>query len=329
MDLVCPFCYVKFREKEILHRCENPNDQSCPKENDDDLARYFGAGSFNAKHIVQSSHKGKSLFSSIVSSVFSKQANKLACDVCHRPTSKKICPGCHNQIPTYFYQAESHIISVVGARSSGKTHYITILLNELKRKGNKVGLRMYSQDVGEHRQQVTSIRYKNVYKRPLIDELTELPQTQENAKDLYPLIYEICSDKYGNAKRKVIYLVFYDTAGENFKDEYELKKVANYISNSSGVIFLIDTFQIPAVHSYLKKNGLNIPQTQTGFTDVLDRIKSLFEQEGHIDRAGGATSIPVAVTLSKFDEVLNNNLMSTIQRRNRRDQQDHQIQFVK
>ena len=299
MKLTCPFCYNNFDSSKIKYRCENYNDSICPKEDDPKLAQYFGQKVYLTKRIIKSTPKsGPKL------GLFRKSRKSINCHHCKKPSSKRVCPECHNQLPNFFHQAESHIISIIGARNSGKTHYITVLINELVRRGHLLKLSTIPQDVGENRNEVTSIRYKNTYKRPLIDDLKELPQTQENAKDLYPLIYEILSNQKTLTKKKVLYLTFYDTAGENFRDEQEIQKLANYVSNSSGVIFLIDTFQIPAVKRHLKQKGVNLPDFNTNYYDVLYKIINLFEKEGYIAKAGSKARIPMAVTLSKFDSVI-------------------------
>ncbi|MEL6867375.1 MAG: hypothetical protein AAFP19_23315, partial [Bacteroidota bacterium] len=269
---------------------------------------YFGRSTFMAKRIIKQAPPsfGRRLMSRLM-----KQGNtKVNCDQCHKPSNKRLCPRCHNQLPTFFHQEQSHIISIIGARNSGKTHYITVLINELLRRGHLLKISTIPQDVGEDRREVTSIRYKRDYKGPLLDQQQELVQTQAS-KDLYPLIYEIASSgEQSFGKKRVLYLAFYDTAGENFRDDEEIRKMANYVSNSSGVIFLLDTFQIPIVKKHLKGKGLQIPDLSTDYHDVLYKVLNRFGREGHITQAGRKNKIPTAITLSKFDEVLRHNLLS-------------------
>ena len=136
----------------------------------------------------------------------------------------EFAPKCHNELPTFFHKADSHIISIIGARASGKTHYITVLIHELLNLGYKLDISTIPQDVGEDRSQITSKRYQRDYKNPLFDGNKELPKTQKNAQDHYPLIYQIKSGQSGFNKSKALYLVFYDTAGENFKRPARVKE---------------------------------------------------------------------------------------------------------
>ncbi|MCB0567600.1 MAG: hypothetical protein KDD01_24800 [Phaeodactylibacter sp.] len=232
---------------------------------------------------------------------------EVRCDLCSAPSRKRICPRCHNELPTFFHKADSHIISIIGARGSGKTHYITVLINELMKKGYLLDIATIPQDVGEDRRQVTSKRYSDYYKKPLYEGGKELPQTTQD-KDLYPLIYQITSGQKGLGKTKALYLVFYDTAGENFRDAEELRKLASYLLNSSGIIFLLDTFQVPAIKRKLKTNGIDIPDIGIDFQGVFQQLYSLLERRGMM-QLNKRSKTPIALTFSKIDEVIRHNLM--------------------
>ena len=139
---------------------------------------------------------------------------------------------------------------------------------------------------------------------PLIEQGKELQQTQKNAKDIYPLIYEIDSNKKGVLKNKVLYLTFYDTAGENFNDYEELRKLASYLKNSSGIIFLLDTFEIREVRSKISSLGKS---KNINFSDVFNQLENLLKSEGIIKKT---SPVPMALTFSKIDEVIHRNLLN-------------------
>lgn len=299
MKLICPFCYSSFTEKDILFRCESLNEQRCAKENDEKLAHYFGLSNFNAAHVIPAKE------ATLWESLFGKKVpDSMKCNSCSFISHKRICPECHNELPPFFHQAESHIISIVGARNSGKTHYITVLINELLEKGYLLDISTTPQDVGENKNQVTSKRYRNVYQTPLIDQGKELPQTQGNQKDHYPLIYKIVSGQQKWGKNKTLYLTFYDTAGENFNDAFELKRLANYISNSSGIVFLLDVLQIGEVKKELLEKNIRVPKIGARFNDIFYQVVGLLEKNNKIKGAAGQSKIPLAITFSKFDELL-------------------------
>ena len=311
--LTCPFCYERFSRDQIEFRCENTQLSSC-RENDPKLANYFGASNQYAGRVIPNKTWAGTLRSKDISGFLGKLTRmayvpeQVRCDNCNYPSRKRICPKCHNELPTLFHQAESHIISIIGARDSGKTHYITVLINELLQKGHHLDIQTIPQDVGEDRAQITSKRYLEFYKKPLLGRKEQLGQTQKNAKDLYPLVYQISSGQKQFGKTKALYLVFYDTAGENFTDKEELKKLANYVINSSGIIFLLDTFRIPHLNQVLTKKGLTITNVDNTFRDIFGQLHQLLEQYGVL-KLGAKCNIPMAVTFSKIDEVIKNNLL--------------------
>lgn len=312
MAFTCPFCYEKFKREEIQFRCENYNSTSCQEE-DVKLAAYFGQPGRLANHVILDKSLGDILNKKDWWKVFSKTSrlfvvpDEVKCDQCGVPSRKKICPRCHNELPTHFHKADSHIISIIGARQSGKTHYITVLINELLKKGFKLDISTIPQDVGEDRQYVTSRRYQNEYARPLLEQGNELAQTSVQ-KDFYPLIYQITSKQGGFGKTKALYLVFYDTAGENFQDTMELKKLANYVVNSSGMIFLLDTFQVGHIKQSLISKGITVKDSRIDFQGVFQQVYNLLQREGLVS-LNSKSSIPLALTFSKIDEVVRHNLL--------------------
>lgn len=312
MGFTCPYCYEKFNRDEIEFRCESFTSTSCQEE-DPKLATYFGVPKILANRVIPNSTWSDVMNKKSWFKAFRKVSRILAvpdqvkCDRCGGPSRKKICPRCHNELPTYFHKADSHIISVIGARGSGKTHYITVLINQLLKKGYQLDISTIPQDVGEDRSNVTSKRYAEEYKRPLLERGEELTKTSIS-KDLYPLIYQITSSQKAFGKTRALYLVFYDTAGENFHDAIELKKLANYVANSSGIIFLLDTFQVPHIKRQLQTKGMAISDSGIDFQGVFQQVVSLLQRQGLI-KLNSPSPIPIALTFSKIDEVIRNNLM--------------------
>ncbi|MBK8565935.1 MAG: hypothetical protein IPN76_21990 [Saprospiraceae bacterium] len=206
MKYTCPFCYKKFSRDDIEFRCESFTSTAC-KEEDALLATYFGQPRMLANHVIPNRAWSEFLNKKEWWKVFSKTSrvfvvpDEVLCDRCKAPSRKKVCPHCHNELPTYFHKADSHIISVIGARGSGKTHYITVLINELLKKGYKLDISTIPQDVGEDRTQVTSRRYQEYYRRPLLEHGDELTKTSI-AKDLSPWSIKLPVDKRASIKRR-------------------------------------------------------------------------------------------------------------------------------
>ena len=299
--IVCPFCYQKFSKSEIKYRCEN---RSCVQENDPQLAAYFGDLKRKAHHII--SPKSSRPFFNVRKKFLG--VNQMNCDLCNQVSHKKVCPHCHNPLPVNIHRAESHIISIVGARASGKTHFITVLIKELTQNGFYLDLVLRPEDIGEEADQTTTKRYYRDYKNPLFDKGKTLKKTNPGDMDHFPLIYKLSSTQKDFFQNQVIYLAFYDTAGENFTDQNAISKMANYVTNTSGIIFLMDTFQIPTVRQELRNKGVVIQTESTGFMHILQQVDQLFEKLGKI-KFKGNSQLPVALTFSKIDEVIKNGLL--------------------
>lgn len=312
MAFTCPYCYEKFSREEFEFRCESFTSTTCQEE-DPKLATYFGAPGYRANRVIPNKSWRDVMTKKNWFKAFGKVSRMLVvpdqvkCDRCGGPSRKKICPRCHNELPTYFHKAESHIISVIGARGSGKTHYITVLIHQLLKQGYQLDISTIPQDVGEDRTKVTSKRYIEEYKRPLLERGEELTKTTI-ARDLNPLIYQITSSQKGFGKTKALYLVFYDTAGENFHDALELKKLANYVANSSGIIFLLDTFQVPHIKKNLRNKGITISESGIDFQGVFQQVYSLLERQGLV-KLNSPSRVPIALTFSKIDEIIRHKLM--------------------
>ena len=83
------------------------------------------------------------------------------CDKCGHTSYTVICPHCHNMIPKEMVEHKGYIISIIGARSSGKTNYITVLIDQLRKYGSKLGnLGILASTVADERRDCTQVRYQ-------------------------------------------------------------------------------------------------------------------------------------------------------------------------
>jgi hypothetical protein len=123
------------------------------------------------------------------------------------------------------------------------------------------------------------------------------PQTDINAKESrIPLIYEL-----SNPKRQSIYLVFYDTAGENFANIKNIAGNVKFLNESDAVIFLLDTFEVPYVHSKLGLKG----DINLRYNIIVDNVLSHFK-EGDPKIRDAHFKKPMALVFSKIDAILSN-----------------------
>ena len=59
-------------------------------------------------------------------------AKKPVCEECGQPLVTKICPKCGGELPLNIGTAKSYPIAIIGAKETGKSNYVAVLINQLK-----------------------------------------------------------------------------------------------------------------------------------------------------------------------------------------------------
>ena len=67
-------------------------------------------------------------------------AKKPVCEECGQPLVTKICPKCGGELPLNIGTAKSYPIAIIGAKETGKSNYVAVLINQLK---NDIALTMW------------------------------------------------------------------------------------------------------------------------------------------------------------------------------------------
>lgn len=286
--VVCPYCFEKFENTEVEFRCSNPG---CKKEKDEKLSKFWEPRTQITGKAIKSSGGFLGLKFSVPESA--------KCADCGRESFLMICPKCHNRIPKEMVKNKGYIISIIGAKSSGKTNYITTLINELFRQGRFLGnIGTIAANVAEKPEYNTQQRYEKdffdtLYRKGKCPESTDVI----DERNKIPLIYEL-----RQKKGKSIYLVFYDTAGENFNDPNNIGPNVKFLNESDAVIFLFDTFAIPYVHDKLGiKTPIDLP-----YNGIIANVLSYFTNFTSTEISNAHFSKPMALVFSKIDAVLSN-----------------------
>ncbi len=290
---VCPYCFEEFDATEVLFRCINS--RCTGYDNDPVLAEFWGDAQRKAAPFFEGNKK-KSFLGLFGNAI----PDNGTCPSCGQHSSYTICPKCHNCIPKEMVDKRGYIISIIGARSSGKTNYITVLIDQMKKELHKLGglhiLPSATADLPKYR---TSVRYMEDFYNTLYRNKTCPAQTQiGDEKSRVPLIYRLtCPAENVDP----IFLVFYDTAGENFNDGQTVRNNVKFLDHSDAYIFLMDTFQIPAV-----KEKLHIPDSpgDQNYDKILETVVEVLNTptEGKVTY----TKKPMAVTFSKIDAIIAN-----------------------
>ena len=297
----CPFCFERVQLDKVEHRCHNG---WCPagKEPDAEYQKYLGASTaVSLGHIVKDEPSMLSLLG----------LRPVTCDRCGHPTLA-ICPHCHNTLPDTTLNGCDNIISVVGTRSSGKSHYIAVLVNELQRRiAPALGASVqgfvdmsgaYNADAIYRR-----TKYDRLYGKQETLEMTQSNFTGLRGEDKQPLVYtfDYVGRQAGRSNRFT--LAFFDAAGEDLQDAHLMATVNRYLGHSAGIIFLVDPLQVPEVLAQVEAASGHVSHSTGAVAGaapdtVMANISALIRQSRGI-KPTRPIDIPVAVAFSKFDEV--------------------------
>jgi GTPase SAR1 family protein len=204
------------------------------------------------------------------------------------------CPETEKEIPIDYISMKNFSIALLGAKASGKSNYIGVLINEIRTKMTSA----YNCSLSITISRETKKAYEDIYYRPLYIEGHTVLATA-GGETPPPLIYPIRFMDENNKVVNMAALTFYDTAGENLDDNDVIRKFNNYIMNANGIIMLLDPLQVPAIRKELIKNGFNdLPEQNTETAYVLSRIMDTMR---NIKNVKGQIDIPIALVFTKID----------------------------
>lgn len=288
--LVCPYCFENFPARELAFRCINPNTARCALEEDRALADYQR---FASAPRMQRVFKPDRHWWGVPSAAVCK---------CGTKTNKLVCPYCHNELPSQFGQTTSRTIALVGSKEAGKSHYIAVLIHELR---NRVG-RNFNAALNELDEQ-TIQRYKHDFRRYIYDQREVIPGTvsaRARIEVRYPMVYRLSLGQrrfWWPNGRRITSLVFFDTAGEDLDNIDVMSTETKYLANSDGIIFLLDPLQISSVRQLLG-NPSHLPTVNTEPQEIIGRVDRLIRVARQMKPAARIKT-PVALAFSKLDEI--------------------------
>ena len=217
--------------------------------------------------------------------------DKARCMKCTAARKSVFCNIVKKEIPSDFINDESVSIALLGAKASGKSNYIGVLIDEIRHKmsaGFNCTLSLASSE--ESRQYYNSHYYEPLFKHGSVVDAT-------SQEDIPPLIFPLRFMDKKNRITKVAALSFYDTAGENLDSTDDMLINNRYIPNADGIILLLDPLQIPSIREKLQ-GKIPLPQQNTDVVEVLSRIVQNIRDVKNIR---GTIKIPLALAFTKID----------------------------
>jgi len=218
----------------------------------------------------------------------------------------KQCPKCNHSLPWSTGEQTDLIIGMVGAKYSGKSHYVATLVQRLQ---NEVGRDFEASLI--HVDQATVERYRDEFYEQLYGNHAELQTTQPGAK---PLLYNFTVDGSIWGRResnRSVTLAFYDTAGEDFESDEKVRDFVRYLSKASGLIFIIDPLQIQLLRQDIGRKA-KLPEVHSDGAPnkILGTVIGELQKYG-LASANNELPIPVAIVFTKCDVLRDNNLIES------------------
>ncbi len=235
-----------------------------------------------------------------------------ALDALGVPAPDLACPHCRRKLPPGFLESAHHIFSIVGAPSSGKSYYLSVLVKTLQSAlFQNFGITFRDADPSENviltqmKTQLFSAGSPEeafLAKTELEGALYEtLPRLGRKVRLPKPFVFKLSHDKSPDMDFS---LVFYDNAGEHFEPTRNSADSpgAQHIAVASGIFFLFDPLHNTEFTQRL--GGIDDPQVNQHRLDQQDVI--LAETEVRIKSVLGLHSrqkiaTPLAVILGKSD----------------------------
>lgn len=196
----------------------------------------------------------------------------------------RACPRCHLQIPRDLLARVPIFISVVGAPKSGKSHFLTTMVYQLRRElPFAFG---YSWTEADSRDLKVFLDYERALFGGTGDQLTFVKKTEEEG-ELYnmpridgvdvklpkPFIFSIRPSDAAQGHRGGE-VVMYDNAGESFEYLHESNGecVTQHLQHASAVLFALDPLQDTSVRQRLSAVSSDPQLTTAAYSFPQERI---------------------------------------------------------
>ena len=216
---------------------------------------------------------------------------KAKCMKCTDARKRIYCPDVGKEVPSGFLAGSSLPIALIGAKASGKSNYIAVLINEIRRKMTS----RFNCTLDISCSEESKRYYDDYYYKPLFRDCRVVEGT--DAGEIPPLIFPLRFMDNRNRIKKVSTLTFYDTAGENLDSDDSVLVFNRYIPNAKGIILLLDPLQVPAIRAQLQ-GKMALPEINTNVAEILSRV---IQNIRDVKNVRGTIKIPLALVFTKMD----------------------------
>ncbi|MFS8197418.1 TRAFAC clade GTPase domain-containing protein [Streptomyces sp. CWNU-52B] len=299
--VICPNCFARSSAARLPYRCLMiaggvRGSQPCGPERDDVWAEFMGPGTPPAARMRGPVFtRSRSTASRLRPGA---GAGPAVCPGCGVTTTVRVCGSCHSDLPSDYCEQDSRIIALVGAKASGKSTYVAVLVNELNRRvGQAFDASLAA--MGQGTQQRDKEMAQDLYERLRLPDATRPAALGFND----PLLYRLSlprRGRFGSGSRHTT-LVFFDAAGEDLAGADAVDRYTRYLSAADGIILLVDPLQLGSVRDRLPRDeGPALPAVETPPQQIAADLATQLRAHG---RGGsrGRVSTPIAVAVTKTD----------------------------
>lgn len=315
--VICPYCCHKFHPNEADFRLTSavvsktaaknrkktsPDagktmDQQLYEYNINILQNDEAVSVKNATQFLAVSVSDKSLVlsdESLTKHGFAQRATYTAPNGSSYITEKRLCPNCHNDLPIGYGLRDTLLISILGDARSGKSIFLTMLIEELENNPDFVSKLTF---IGDKKVRDSFFEH---YQKPLLKEHTLVGSTKR--RKIPPFAYNFWyqyKTEDGVYKENTIDLIFYDIAGEDLRDDSSIRQNGFNIRDSSGLIFLADPTNFKRLADLFRFSDnalIDAIPTDNSNQHIFNTLYNYF-----IGIEKDKSPIPFALTLSKSD----------------------------
>jgi hypothetical protein len=284
--VACPFCFSQIDSSRLAFQCLGRGTPKCERRPDPTRVEMTGStvDSYPTFRIPDG-----------------KRSDSWACPHCKAETGRRACPECHTALPADFVDSDSPLIGIVGARSSGKSVWMTVLARQLRdgvagRFSAHVGFASDNPDGTGSMSAWLNDRENNMF-----DRLVLPPPTSPEAELRRPPLvirWQRPSSGFRRGTESTV-LSFLDAAGEDLQSVDSVFNL-RYLAAIRGLVIVVDPFRFSGA---VTMANIPDPQRRVGDgspTDVVERMTDVLRTE-HRVRPRRKISLPIAVVFTKLD----------------------------
>jgi hypothetical protein len=290
---VCPYCYHPINNNRLAFRCSGRGDgNKAPCGPVPDEKRDLALGLSDSRVLP----------SFVLADGVQPVKGQAWCPKCNGQTGIRVCPSCHTPLPSGLNDSGSPLIGMVGAKQTGKTVFMTVLLHQLQNgiaRQHDAAVDIVG-DMPDGRSAATA--WTLDLERPLFREGRMLEQTRQRNDGRQPpyVVQWRQSRRFLFLDRtKTMAMSFYDQSGEDLTRQNTVY-AHHYLAAASGLMVLLDPLQLPMVQDEIvlpqrAVNGGGEPPIS-----VLSRVTELL-RSSHGVPGKKKVQVPLAVVFSKVD----------------------------